>query len=615
MSNVSRCWVILCAVLLGVLLIGAGSAAAQKGDASGAKPAAPDSCGVKWRNVYSPNTSTTATNTLEDIDAVSTGNVWAVGYRITDGGVFRTMIQHWDGTEWSIVSSPNAGSSSSSNFLNSVVAVSANDVWAGGYYYASGGVATTLLLHWNGSTWSVSASSQPGEIESLDAVSATNVWAVGHVYSSPAERTLSLNWNGSTWAAAATPNIGTAANSLYDVSATSAGTVYAVGSYYDSALAKTRSLAMRRNGSAWELVSGTTSTGDSETLFGVEVLSAGNIWAVGTWDSQTTDDLTYIVHWNGSSWAQITSPNPSTRTNELVDISAVSANDIWAVGNYTTVGNVVTKPFSAHWNGASWSTVEVPDGIGENTVLASVSALSASEAWSAGQFRNAGNDNSTYVARWNDPCASPAPCTTAYSDVPTNHTFYQYVRCLSCREVLGGYPDGTFRPGNDITRGQLAKIISNAADFVEDPGSQLFEDVADNSTFYPYIQRLANREIISGYACGGAGEPCGAGNRPYFRPGASATRGQITKIVSNAVGFEDVHSEETFQDAPVGNTYHLYIERLASRSIMSGYPCGAPGEPCVSPLNKPYFRPGVNATRGQLSKIVSVTFFPVCPTP
>ena len=76
--------------------------------------------------------------------------------------------------------------------------------------------------------------------------------------------------------------------------------------------------------------------------------------------------------------------------------------------------------------------------------------------------------------------------------------------------------------------------VSNAASFVEPVFGQTFEDVEPGSTFYEFIQRLTDRGIMSGYACGGAGEPCAPGNRPYFRPGNMATRAQTSKIVANA---------------------------------------------------------------------------------
>jgi hypothetical protein len=85
--------------------------------------------------------------------------------------------------------------------------------------------------------------------------------------------------------------------------------------------------------------------------------------------------------------------------------------------------------------------------------------------------------------------------------------------------------------------------------------------------------------------------------------------------VSNAAGFQEPVSGQTFEDVPPGSTFYDFIERLASRSIMGGYPCGGAGEPCVPPGNLPYFRPNNNATRGQTSKIVANTFFPDCQTP
>ena len=134
-----------------------------------------------------------------------------------------------------------------------------------------------------------------------------------------------------------------------------------------------------------------------------------------------------------------------------------------------------------------------------------------------------------------------------------------------------------------------------------------FADVPPTNTFYPFVQCLACQDIISGYPCGGAGEPCNPSNDPYFRPNSFVTRGQLAKIVSESAGFSDVipPSQWTFTDVPYGSTFWLWVERLAGRDVMAGYNCGVdPNEPCDSE-NRPYFRPGNGATRGQLTKIVS----------
>lgn len=187
--------------------------------------------------------------------------------------------------------------------------------------------------------------------------------------------------------------------------------------------------------------------------------------------------------------------------------------------------------------------------------------------------------------------ADRAPtCTINFSDVPQGSTFYSYVRCLACAGVLGGYGDGTFRPGDNVTRGQLSKIVANAANFNEPVSGQSFSDVPPGSTFYLYVERMARRGYIGGYP------------DDTFRPGAFATRGQIAKIVSNAAGYNDTPTGQSFSDVPPDSTFYLFVERVAARGAVGGYPDGT-------------FRPGINTTRGQVSKIVSVVFFPGCTTP
>ena len=131
-----------------------------------------------------------------------------------------------------------------------------------------------------------------------------------------------------------------------------------------------------------------------------------------------------------------------------------------------------------------------------------------------------------------------------------------------------------------------------------------FNDVPPGSTFYDWIRCLACRGIVTGYPCGGPGEPCPG---QYYRPNSNVTRGQVSKIVSESAGFSDPvpSTQQTFEDVPPNGTFWLWVERLATRGIISGYPCGGPFEPCVAPGNRPYFRPNNNVTRGQLSKITS----------
>lgn len=214
------------------------------------------------------------------------------------------------------------------------------------------------------------------------------------------------------------------------------------------------------------------------------------------------------------------------------------------------------------------------------------------------------------------PSSTPTICPASFTDVPNDHTFYANIRCLACRGIISGYSDGTFKPGNDITRSQIAKMVSNSAGFDEDPGPQIYEDVDPTYTFYSWINRLSMRGHMGGYECGLVPEePCNPpDNRPYFRPNASATRGQLAKIVANAAEVGGTPTGLYYTDVPEANPFYVWIMRLTNLGVMSGYPCGGEGEPCDD-ANRPYFRPFANVTRGQASKIVANTFYPGCQTP
>jgi len=214
------------------------------------------------------------------------------------------------------------------------------------------------------------------------------------------------------------------------------------------------------------------------------------------------------------------------------------------------------------------------------------------------------------------PTPTATPCAITFSDVDESNPFYTWIRCLTCRGIISGYADGTFRPFNDITRGQIAKMVSNAANIQDDPGDQVYEDVPNSSPFYIWINRLSNRGYMGGYPCGqDPNEPCiGPANRPYFRPNANATRGQLAKIVANAAQITGTPTGLFYTDVPEDHPFYVWIMRLTNLGVMSGYPCGGPGEPCDD-QNRPYFRPYNNVTRGQASKIVANTFLPDCQTP
>jgi cytochrome c5 len=75
-----------------------------------------------------------------------------VGYSQV-GNHFQTLTEHWDGSSWRVLSSPNPGGAGQDNVLRAVTATSGSDVWAVGRY--NGSLLVPFAMHWNGSSWTV----------------------------------------------------------------------------------------------------------------------------------------------------------------------------------------------------------------------------------------------------------------------------------------------------------------------------------------------------------------------------------------------------------------------------------------------------------------------------
>jgi hypothetical protein len=199
---------------------------------------------------------------------------------------------------------------------------------------------------------------------------------------------------------------------------------------------------------------------------------------------------------------------------------------------------------------------------------------------------------------------TPTPCAITFTDVHPEDYFFTPVQYLYCHQVISGYNDNTFRPYADTTRGQMAKIVVLGYGIpIDTTGGPTFRDLPTTHPFYTYVETAANRQIVSGYACGGPGEPCPG---LYYRPGNNVTRGQLSKIIVIGADWQIINpSSQTFRDVAPGTAFYQYIETAYCRQIISGYTCGNPGEPCPGL----YFRQFSNATRGQISKIVYNAIF------
>ncbi len=150
--------------------------------------------GTNWVRKATPHVGEGA-NELNAVLALAPNDVWAVGFSTPDAppqqSATRTLIEHFDGTSWTVVPSPNVGphSVNQSNRLLGLTANSTNDIWAFGSYFAADGSGhqMTLLLHYDGTNWTIAPSPNPTKGTFLDDLlfagavpSPGNVWIFGN---------------------------------------------------------------------------------------------------------------------------------------------------------------------------------------------------------------------------------------------------------------------------------------------------------------------------------------------------------------------------------------------------------------------------------------------------
>ncbi len=299
-------------------------------------------------------------NYLLGVDAVSPTDVWAVG---DSNG---TYAIHWDGSTWSISSTP---SPSPYSYFAGVATIASNDVWAVGAWQSRIGFPfSPPIEHWDGSSWTHTPLPSLPEATVLASVSGTatdDVWAVGRT--SP-YYALTMHWDGSAWTVV--PNPATRIfSALAGVDALAADDAWAVGSFgqdgYDSPL------AMHWDGAEWKVFRLPTSI--AAALESVSGLSSNDVWAVGLADTQL------VLHWDGFSWHPIDTPW-SLQGNVFFAAKELSPDDILAGGYYSTYP--YQKAFIAEGRDGSWFAVPNDHGAGRSFIYGLTSA--ANWRWAVG---------------------------------------------------------------------------------------------------------------------------------------------------------------------------------------------------------------------------------------
>ena len=311
-------------------------------------------------------------------------------------------------------------------------------------------------------------------------------------------------------------------------------------------------------------------------------------WAVTAYTPQQLLEGIYANGWAGGlAWSYY-----DNGTGAWADYAAASAALEAAHAPDLDIGHTVYTPVPTPANGATATAraVSPTPAYGNAATATAQAALSGTPQPTC----LAPSPTPVPPSPTPSPTATASDCVPAFSDVQPTDYFYTPVGYLFCRGIVGGYADGTFRPYNQTTRGQFAKmLVLGLAWPLVTPAAPTFGDVPATYPFYVFIETAYQHGAISGYGCGAVGEPCPG---LYFRPSAYITRGQISKLIALAMGWSLLTpATPTFQDVPTTHPFFAAIETVYAHGVISGYSCSAS---CLE------FHPYSNATRGQLSKML-----------
>ena len=317
-----------------------------------------------------------------------------VGFYTNSSGTPSTLAERWNGTEWSIQSTPNP-SGAKESYLHGVSCSSSTACTAVGHYKNSAGVYVTLAERWNGTEWIIQSTPNPSEakeafLEDVSCSSSTTCTAVGfYVSGKDVPSTLAEQWNGTEWSVQSTPNPTGATQSEFRGMSCSSSTACTAVGWYKSGSGYA-ALAERWNGTEWSIQSVAKPTGATYSWFGgVSCSLSTACTAVGEYINSSGADVTLAERWNGTEWAVQSTPNPSgATTNVLVGISCSSSTACIAVGyDKNSSGTYVT--LAERWNGTEWLLQLTPNPTGATeSELSGVSCSSSILCTAVGYDKN-----------------------------------------------------------------------------------------------------------------------------------------------------------------------------------------------------------------------------------
>lgn len=308
--------------------------------------------------------------------------------------------------------------------LTAITAVSENDVYAVGYRTASLTEVEAVLLHWDGTAWTqLSTLPRNSFPQTVNVRSAADIWTGGQG---------AAHWDGTKWTQfplgmpqgpppPGTPPTPPSPIVPDAIASAPTGQVWLVGRKMGPGGVKTGVPAISAwDGTTWVSQSLPDGLGNGE-LNGLSVVSATDVWAVGTTYAATTADAgaPLLLHWNGTTWSKVDAPADPGNPTWLNGVTAFAANDVWAVGGtFSPAGDL---PYALHYDGRKWTvtvTPQAPDGR-----LRAVGKTASGQVWALG-----GKGAATVALRWTGRAWQQAPAPDlvlrGFTTVPGSGTLW-----------------------------------------------------------------------------------------------------------------------------------------------------------------------------------------------
>jgi hypothetical protein len=338
-------------------------------------------------------------NILAGVSAASTTDAWAVGAFIPSGTVLNTLAHHFDGTRWTAFALPNVGAEE--NVLEAVSMPAPGKAWAVGFFVNGKFQQQTLVEHFDGTVWSVVPSPSPGVVQNIlygvAAISDFDVWAVGADQDANGLwHTLTEHWDGSAWSVVKAVDAGSNGNQFYAVKALASNNVYAVGQRAGAGFPN-QALIEHWDGTAWSVVSSPADASASALPLGLTA-TASALTVVGQQETDTAPYTNYIAAGAPGALSIQNTPNAGTGENDLFAAAAAADGSTWAVGWDIDPATDLHNPLALQRVNGVWSLVSTPSlSTGGDTGFAAITAIPGGGMWAVGVTATSKSNYSTLI--------------------------------------------------------------------------------------------------------------------------------------------------------------------------------------------------------------------------